>query len=89
MSVIISRQPNLEMAILLLNSLGTVGLLKLSEEEATFRGLVALGTLLHGGARELLDFAAALEIQKVVVEFSKKQEGKIIGCSKEILGLFF
>jgi len=86
MSVIISRQPNLETAILLLSSLGTVGLLKFSEEEATFRGLVALGTLLHGGARELLDFAAALEIQKVVVEFSKKQEGKISGCSKEILG---
>jgi len=83
--VIISRQPNLEAGILLLSSLGTVGLEKFSEDEARFRGLVALGTLLHNGSQELLDFAEALEIRKILLDFSKKQDGKISGCSKEIL----
>jgi len=85
-SVLQIQKVNLEGSILLASSIATQVLPSLTQDEAIYRSLMALGNIIVTGPTEVKEFLQSMEIGVVVKEYTKKEE-KIALCSKEILKL--
>jgi hypothetical protein len=85
-SVLQIQKANLEGSVLLASSIATQVLPSLTQDEAIYRSLMALGNIIVTGPPEVKEFLQSMEIGAVVKGYTKKEE-KIAGCSKEILKL--
>jgi len=85
-SVLQIQKANLEGSVLLASSIATQVLPSLTQDEAIYRSLMALGNIIVTGPAEVKEFLQSMEIGSVVKEYTKKEE-KIASCSKEIIKL--
>jgi len=80
------QHPNLEGSVLVASSLATQVLPSLTQDEAIYRSLLALGNILVTGPAEVKELLQSMEISELVKGYMKKEE-KIAKCSQEILKL--
>jgi len=78
------QKPNLEGSVLVASSIATQVLPSLTQDEAIYRSLLALGNIIVTGPAEVKEFLQSMEIGGLVKEYMKKEE-KISSCSTEIL----
>eukprot|EP00092_Neocalanus_flemingeri_P006784 GFUD01007327.1.p1 GENE.GFUD01007327.1~~GFUD01007327.1.p1 ORF type:complete len:483 (+),score=120.10 GFUD01007327.1:136-1449(+) len=78
------QKPNLEASVLVASSIATEVLPSLTQDEAIYRTLLALGNITITGPAEVKELLQSMEIGNQVKEYMKKEE-KIASCSKEIL----
>jgi len=80
------KNPNLEGSVLVASSLATQVLPDLTQDEAIYRSLLALGNIIVSGPAEVKELLQSMETSELVRGFTKKEE-KIAKCSQNILKL--
>jgi len=80
------QHPNLEGSVLVASSLATQVLPSLTQDEAIYRSLLALGNIIVTGPAEVKELLQSMETSEIVKGFMKK-EAKIAKCSQEIITL--
>jgi len=85
-ALLAGREDQLEAWVYLGSSLGTSLLPSLTDEEAQYRALLALGNVLKAGPVEAVELLHSLELEPVL-EQCKQCQGKVAGCATQILKL--
>eukprot|EP00091_Calanus_sinicus_P012996 TRINITY_DN28996_c0_g1_i1.p1 TRINITY_DN28996_c0_g1~~TRINITY_DN28996_c0_g1_i1.p1 ORF type:complete len:163 (+),score=32.68 TRINITY_DN28996_c0_g1_i1:391-879(+) len=72
-SVLQIQKANLEGSVLLASSIATQVLPSLTQDEAIYRSLMALGNIIVTGPAEVKEFLQSMEIGSLVKEYTKKK----------------
>ena len=83
--IVLLSDPDQEASVQIVSLLGTVMLTSLTAEEALYRTLVSLGTLVSGDEQSR-DLALALDVKQGIGRMiTEGKEGKVRECAREIM----